>query len=29
VDSIANVQTGDNDKPVDDVVIKSVKITEK
>ncbi len=29
VDSIANVQTGDNDKPVDDVVIKSIKITEK
>ena len=28
VDSIANVQTGENDKPVDDIVILSVKITE-
>ena len=28
VDAIANVQTGENDKPVDDIVILSVKITE-
>ena len=28
VDAIANVQTGDMDKPVDDVVIKSVDIKE-
>ncbi len=28
VDAIANVQTGDMDKPVDDVVIKSVNIKE-
>ena len=28
VDKIANVQTGENDKPVDDIVILSVKITE-
>ena len=28
VDTIANVQTGDMDKPVDDVVIKSVDIKE-
>ena len=28
VDAIANVQTGENDKPVDDIVILSVKIIE-
>ena len=28
VDAIANVQTGENDKPVDEIVILSVKITE-